>query len=498
MSIHTIYSLFAIAAGGAIAFLTYSIIKKSEETDQLKTSLNKLMRSFNDLDEQAKLIVKTDLALNRAQEELDKRLSGLNALQKASRLISTTLNEDEIFHPLNESLLKELGFSKGLILMFDKNHELYSRVVIGFAGEKVTQIISALKKGSPLEPLLKEKTIISSLNLSKPKREHLVELFGVENFVISPILSQAGVTGILFSGNKSGVSSITEGDQELISILANQIGQSLENANLFERIYRSRQELELNIQERTKELAYALEQVKRVSKMKSEFVSAVSHELRTPLTSIKGYASLLIAGKIGQIPPEVKERLEKINKHSDNLVKLINDLLDVLRIESGRVEMHFDECNVLGLIEGIRDLLTPQAKEKNIQIKINVAPETPKIFVDVSQLERVFINLMGNALKFTPQNGTITVTAKPDKESVLFEVTDTGIGIGPEEQTRLFTEFYRVDNEINKNVKGTGLGLSLAKNIVQAHLGKISVKSRPQEGTTFYFTIPIKRPEDKI
>jgi len=272
----------------------------------------------------------------------------------------------------------------------------------------------------------------------------------------------------------------------------------LENANLFERIYRSRQELELNIQDRTKELAFALEQVKRVSKMKSEFVSAVSHELRTPLTSIKGYASLLIAGKIGQIPPEVKERLEKINKHSDNLVKLINDLLDVLRIESGRVEMHFDECNVLGLIEGIRDLLTPQAKEKNIQIKINVAPETPKIYVNVSQLERVFINLMGNALKFTPQNGTITVTAKPDKEFVLFEVIDTGIGIGPEEQTRLFTEFYRADNEINKNVKGTGLGLSLAKNIVQAHLGKISVKSKPQEGTTFYFTIPIKRPEDKI
>jgi len=135
MSIHILYSLFAIAAaGGAIAFLTYSIIKKSEETDQLKTSLNKLMRSFNDLDEQAKLIVKTDLALNRAQEELDKRLSGLNALQKASRLISTTLNEDEIFHPLNESLLKELGFSKGLILMFYKNRELYSRVVIGFTG----------------------------------------------------------------------------------------------------------------------------------------------------------------------------------------------------------------------------------------------------------------------------------------------------------------------------------------------------------------------------
>ena len=141
--------------------------------------------------------------------------------------------------------------------------------------------------------------------------------------------------GIIFAGNRGDAFPVTEGDEELISILADQIGQAVENARLFEQVYRSSQALELKVQDRTKQLSSALEEVKKISKTKSEFISAVSHELRTPLTSIKGYAALLIAGKIGEIPDKVKERLEKINKHSDNLVKLINDLLDIARIESG-------------------------------------------------------------------------------------------------------------------------------------------------------------------
>ncbi|HLD70165.1 MAG TPA: HAMP domain-containing sensor histidine kinase, partial [Candidatus Omnitrophota bacterium] len=290
---------------------------------------------------------------------------------------------------------------------------------------------------------------------------------------------------------RSDAYAVTEGDEELISILASQIGQALENAQLFEQVYRSRQELESKIQDRTKQLAIALEEVKKVSKMKSDFISAVSHELRTPLTSIKGYASILIAGKIGEIPQQVKERLEKINKHSDNLVKMINDLLDISRIESGKVEMKFAKYNILSIVENVLDILTPQIKEKGIQLKTQIEPTAPEVTVDLSQFERVFINLLGNAIKFTPPNGTITIGAKKDQNTILFSVSDSGIGIKEEDIPKLFNEFYRVENEINQSVKGTGLGLALAKNIVEAHGGKIWVNSKQNEGTTFYFTLPV-------
>ncbi len=144
--------------------------------------------------------------------------------------------------------------------------------------------------------------------------------FEAEHFIFSPILTQRGSIGFVFAGNRFNAPAVTQGDEELITILAGQIGQSIENAQLFEKVFRSSQELELKVADRTKQLAGALQKVNDISKKKTEFISAVSHELRTPLTSIKGYAAILIAGKIGEVPPAVKERLAKINSHSDNLV----------------------------------------------------------------------------------------------------------------------------------------------------------------------------------
>ena len=487
----TLFSVFVIMIG----ILAFFLIRKTDKARELKSSLNKLTRSFNDLDEQAKLIVRTDLALNKAQRELDKRLSALNALHKTSSLISTTLDPEEIFHRLGKSLISELGFEKNIIFTFDESKNLRCRSHVGFSKEAVEHIVSALSREHTVFTTLREGSHLSSFNAPKQKKERITQIFGLEHFILSPILSQDGTTGILFVGNQSDAMAITQGDEELISILLNQIGQSLENAQLFEEVYRSRQELESKIQDRTKELSSALEQLKKISKAKSDFVSAVSHELRTPLTSIKGYASILMAGKIGEIPKEVKERLEKVNKHSDNLVKFINDLLDISRIESGRVEMKLQKQNIPALIDNIRDLLAPQLKEKNIKFSTHINPQTPDIFADSSQIERVFINLLGNAIKFTPENGSIDIRTKPDGDFVIFEISDTGVGISESDLQRLFEEFYRVENEINQNVKGTGLGLALVKNIIEAHQGKIWVTSKLNAGTIFHFTLPAK-PEE--
>jgi len=366
-------------------------------------------------------------------------------------------------------------------------------VAIGFAEENISTILSDLQKDASLITALKEGHTFSSINSPKPRRESIVRLFDVEHFVFTSILSQKGIIGLVFFGNQSNAAAITEGDEELISILASQIGQTLENARLFEQVFRSRQILEAKVHDRTNQLESALKEVQNISKTKSEFISAVSHELRTPLTSIKGYASILMAGKLGDIPDQVKERLGKINTHSDNLVKLINNLLDISRIESGRVEMDLSKCDLADMIDNVHDLLTPQMKEKDIQWSAQIDKTIPEMLLDASQADRIFINLISNAIKFTPEGGTISVKAHLHNGVVTIEVSDTGIGISQEDVARLFDEFYRVDNQINQNVKGTGLGLPLARKIVEAHQGRMWVTSKLNEGTTFHFTLPVEQ-----
>jgi len=470
---------------------------REERISELENAHKKMLRSFNELDEQAKLIVKTDLELNRAQDELEKRLNGLNALQRTSRQISQALNEEEIFEKLRRSLFEDLGFTKTLVVVNDERLNPVPRAQIGFDNSRITKILAEIVKDEILLSAINESKTLSSINSSRKTKEKIVQTFETDHYVLAPIVTQTGSLGFVFVGNRQDAPAVTLGDEELITILAGQIGQSIENAQLFDKVFRSSQELEIKVKERTKQLATALSQVEEINKKKTEFLSAVSHELRTPLTSIKGYAALLISGKIGTIPDAVKERLSKINTHSDNLVSLINNLLDITRIESGKVEMHLALHNTKALLDNIVDLLTPQVTAKEIRLSLDLSEEVSEIYIDPSQAERIFINLLSNAVKFTPKNGTIAlaVALRADAEDgfATFSVTDSGIGMSKDDLEKLFTEFFRAENEINQTVKGTGLGLVLAKDIVEAHRGKISVSSQPNVGTTFTFTLPMSR-----
>ena len=307
--------------------------------------------------------------------------------------------------------------------------------------------------------------------------------------MLSPILPKEGNKGFLFVGSSDAELIINEGDEELINILANQIGQALENARLFEKTWQAHQELEKRVEERTRELSVALEEVKRISQRKNDFVSNVSHELRTPLTSIKGYASILLSGKLGTIPQEVHKRLEKINKHSDELVSFVNDLLDIARIESGRITLKLAPLNLRSMVEEVADMLAVQMKEKQIAFSLEAEAALPEVAADYGQIKRVCINLINNAIKYTP-GGSITVRASHKNAGVQVDIIDTGCGIPEDAVNNLFVEFYRVDSTINQEVKGTGLGLAMVKQIIEAHKGKIWVKSKAGAGSTFSFTLP--------
>lgn len=477
------------AASATVALLLFLWQKKNNA--RLEKALGEMQKSFNELDEQAHLIIKTDLELNSAQEELDKRLSGLDGLQKISRLVSTTLDEEEIFLRLNQSVLSDLGFDKFLILLHDQQESFRCRLALGFSQENLDFLLPFLSQHPQLVATLLQQQIISSLKHKDEEHRELLRILEVKNIVVTPLLDQKTLLGVLVAGNLINRDILTEGDEELIAILSDQIAQALKNARLFEAAYRSSQDLERKVQERTRELSSALEEVRRISKTKTDFISAVSHELRTPLTSIKGYASLLLAGKMGDIPENVKDRLGKINHHSDSLVRLINELLDISRIESGKVSMQRSRQSLGPLIDNTRDLLLPQIKEKNISYVTDVPSSLPEVDIDPSQIERVLINLVGNAIKFTPENGSITIRATPERSSLTVSVIDTGIGIKEEDIPNLFTEFYRTENAINQDIKGSGLGLALAKKIIEAHRGQMTVTSKLNGGSTFSFTLPI-------
>jgi signal transduction histidine kinase len=487
-------NIIGLVGFSTILILIAVLMVKTDKLKQSQATIDKLKKSLDEMDEQAKLIVRTDMELNKIQEELDKKIAGLYALHRLSRAISTTLEENQIFRRIEAANLEDLGFEKGCGFLWnekEKRFSLYLSITYFQDEIKVIQQNIDLNKEFYLSLIQQEKTISSISIQDAALKDKINAIFKTISFVISPILPKEGEKGFLFLGTENADITITAGDEELITILTNQIGQALENARLFEKTWRAQQDLEKKVEERTAELKLVLEEVKRISKRKSDFISSVSHELRTPLTSIKGYASILLAGKLGELPKEIHNRLDKINRHSDELAHLVNDLLDISRIESGKVIMKQEPQDLNSLIEKVIDLLSVQLKERGLETYIKQIPaDAAVVFVDRNQIERVFINLIGNAIKFTPPKGKITVSAhKADKE-VQLDITDTGCGIPEQAKEAIFEEFYRVDNPINEQVKGTGLGLALVKHIIEAHGGRIWVKSKEGAGSTFSFTLP--------
>ncbi len=234
-----------------------------------------------------------------------------------------------------------------------------------------------------------------------------------------------------------------------------------------------------------------------IDKMKSEFVALVSHELRTPLTSIIGFISLILDGKTGTINEKQRESLGRALRQSKRLATLINELLDVSRIEAGRIEMKQERVSLRNIAEERLEELRPQADKKAIQLCIDIEPNLPVINGDADRIGQVFINLIGNAIKFTPANGKVTVriSRTPNTTRTLHvEVIDTGTGIPPEEREKVFDKFHQLGSVQTRQQGGTGLGLGIAAAIVEAHGGELWVDTGEDGlGCNFQFMIPLEK-----
>ncbi len=227
------------------------------------------------------------------------------------------------------------------------------------------------------------------------------------------------------------------------------------------------------------------------NRTKSEFLANMSHELRTPLNSVIGFSEVLLEGNSGSLNEKQTRYLKNISKSGKHLLTIINDILDISKIESGNMHIHKENISVKNLLEDMFSSMQPLAAEKEIVMKVSFGPDLDYIQADKGKIKQVLYNLIGNALKFTEHGGSVTISAKVNGDMAYISVEDTGIGISRKDQEKLFKPFTQIDSSISRKYEGTGLGLALSKELVALHGGKIWVESEPGKGSTFTFTIPI-------
>ena len=226
--------------------------------------------------------------------------------------------------------------------------------------------------------------------------------------------------------------------------------------------------------------------LRHLDEVKTGLISTVSHELKTPLTSIRLAIHVLLNEKLGPLSPQQMELLVTAREDSDRLYRVIEDLLDISRIESGQAEIKLQPVNVEELVLQATDKMRAAFLDRKITLDLELAPDVPRVLADPTRLQLVFDNLLSNALKYTRMGGQVTITARPEDSMVRFAVEDTGIGIAPEFLPRIFEKFFRVPGQEQIS---SGLGLTIAKEIVEAHGGTINVASEPGKGTKFTFTV---------
>ena len=247
--------------------------------------------------------------------------------------------------------------------------------------------------------------------------------------------------------------------------------------------------LEDKVSQRTSELQSANQELARANKLKSEFLANVSHELRTPLSAIIGFSQILLDGIDGPVNEEQLQDITQVNKSGQSLLSLINQILDLSKIEAGKMELSLERVELPMLISAVLDSISPLAQEKGLRIDTRFPPGLPAVEGDAARLKQILINLLSNAVKFTDR-GHIEVIAQPSGRMVRIAVKDTGIGISREAQKLIFDEFVQGDGSSTRRHGGTGLGLSIVRKLVEMHGGAITVISEPGMGSTFTFTVP--------
>ncbi|MDP2930818.1 MAG: ATP-binding protein, partial [bacterium] len=314
-----------------------------------------------------------------------------------------------------------------------------------------------------------------------------------------PLIHKNVLTGMIILGRKVSKDAYTQEDLQLLETLSNQAAIAIENSRLYTEVENFSKTLKEKVDEQTKELKNAYNELKRLDEAKSEFISIASHQLRTPLTAIKGYISMVLDGSYGELGTKTKTPLQKVGQASERLIRLVNDLLSLSRIEGGRLKFEPQPIKIEKLINNAVGIFKIEAQKKGISLKLEKPKEPlPEIMADQEKLNQTILNLIDNAIHYTEKGEInisvelITARNKTDDDKIKIEIRDTGRGISPEEIGQLFEKFSRGHDASRFWTEGTGLGLFVAKKFIEMHQGKIWAESEGEDkGSTFHIELPV-------
>ena len=295
---------------------------------------------------------------------------------------------------------------------------------------------------------------------------------GVKSVVFAPMIWEERAIGVIFVG-RDFAGEFSEKEIALLRTFADQAVIGIQNARLF------------------REIGEKSRQLEEASRHKSQFLASMSHELRTPLNAILGFNEMILGQIYGEVPPDMKEPLEDIQKSGKHLLRLINNVLDLAKIEAGKMELALADYSVQDTVESVRSTLRPLAEAKGLELVVSVPEDIPLAYGDGGRLTQCLMNLAGNSLKFTKE-GRVEIAVEAENGHLRYRVSDTGIGIPPDKIPALFSEFKQTDATIASEYGGTGLGLSITKKFVEMHGGRIWVESEQGKGSVFTLEVPLR------
>jgi K+-sensing histidine kinase KdpD/CheY-like chemotaxis protein len=311
-------------------------------------------------------------------------------------------------------------------------------------------------------------------NVSGPAAQ-LAQRLDLVDAAYIPLMSREEPLGLLALGRHRGHPALDEGELSFLEVVATNLGVALENAHLFQ------------------DAVETAERLAEVDKMKTQFLATMSHELRTPLNSIIGFTRVILKEIDGPLTDLQRTDLQTVYDSGNHLLGLINNILDVMRIEAGKMEIAIEDVEIPSIVSGVIDVAKALVKDKGIELQQDLPDDLPIIRADGRRVRQILLNLVGNAAKFT-EEGFIRVEVRADAKDVTFAVVDSGIGIPEEKLAMIFEAFTQVDASSTRRAGGTGLGLSICQSFVQMHSGRIWVESGFSKGSTFYFSLPIDGP----
>ncbi len=255
------------------------------------------------------------------------------------------------------------------------------------------------------------------------------------------------------------------------------------------------EEANRELTEKNRRLAQAVERLQEADRIKSNFLATVSHELRTPLTSVIGYSEMLLEGIAGPLNDEQREYVKTVMEKGDQLLQLITGILDISRMEAGQMKFERAAFDLMEVASIALSTIAPHARGKKLHLSCSLPDDLPRLWGDRDKVRQVLLNLLGNAVKFTPEGGSIDIGGEifldAEKPMVKVSVKDSGIGVASEHHQRVFDPFYQVDNSSTREYGGTGLGLNIVRRFIEAHAGSVWVESEEGKGATFFFTLPV-------